>query len=463
MKTIILILKTLLVCLTVLGVGDSAFAPMHGGGDFAPSGTVETGDTASYLQIAADDAGFDTFRPCKLTGGYHYGPSMILNTDGSIDLWSAANGPGDIVDVVTYSRLFDGGKKRTKEVVALHATSETQDAKWTCDPGVIKFGGYYYIGYTSTMDERGVDNNVYVARSKDPAGPFNEKWTGDGWGVSPVPLVEYTDNPECFGSGEPSFVLLGDTLYIYYSWCTEVGATTRVATADATDENWPATLKHHGECLPLKKSGDSADVKYADAFGRFVAVFTEKRFTVDSYVAVWESFDGIRFRPSGFVKENTAKMLHNCGISGRADGHIGADDPVYLSYAYGDDWGNWPTRMHKVRLFLSDAPRTDDDSKANTEIPVERRNVRLIPEITMVKAEKQVYHIRKSEHIWAIAMDSDGFTFPLFFGVTFDGYDRSVIRIVGSRIIAVGEGSTRVRVHWNGMQGDFVVYVDAKA
>ena len=38
---------------------------------------------------------------------------------------------------------------------------------------------------------------------------------------------------------------------------------------------------------------------------------------------------------SGYVKANTAKKLHNCGISGRADGHIAAGDPVYLSYAYG--------------------------------------------------------------------------------------------------------------------------------
>ena len=461
MKKIVRFLKTLLVGLAALGLGNAGLAPMTGGGDFDASAPVSPGDTQTYLQITAEDTGFDTFRPGKISGGYHYGPSMILNRDGSIDLWSAANGPGDIVDVVTYSRLFDDGKTRTREVVALRATSETQDERWTCDPGVIKFGGYYYIGYTSTMDERGVCNHVYVARSKNPEGPFDEKWTGDGWGVSPVPLVTYTDNPESFGAGEPSFVLLGDTLYIYYSWCTEKGATTRVATADAADENWPATLRFHGECIPLKDNGDSADVKYADAFGRFVAVYTEKRFSDESYVAVWESFDGISFRRSGFVKNNTAKKLHNCGISGRADGHIGADDPVYLSYAYGSDWGNWPTRMHKVALSLSDAPRLLDGSEKNTEIPVERRNVRLIPEVTMVKAEKQVYHIQKSKLVWAMAMDSDGFTFPLLSGVTFDGYDESVIRIVGSRVYAVGKGVTRVRVHWNGLCGEFVVHTDA--
>ena len=143
-----------------------------------------------------------------------------------------------------------------------------------------------------------------------------------------------------------------------------------MATADATDENWPATLVERGECIPPKAGGgDSADVKYVDEYARFVAVFTEYRFSDESYVAVWESFDGIEFRPSGFVKANTAKKLHNCGISGRADGHICAGDAVSLSYAYGGagdgEWGNWATRLHEVSLSLADAPKLDPQTEQN--------------------------------------------------------------------------------------------------
>ena len=458
METFFLIIKTLFVFLVILGLGNIGFEPMSGGGDFAPSEKVQPGNPDEYLRIEAVDTGIDTFNPDKLLGGYRYGPSMILNKDGSIDLWSAANGPGDITDMVTYTRLFNEGAKRTKEVVALKPTSETEDAKWTCDPGVIKFGGYYYIGYTSTIDGRGTDNSVYIARSKNPEGPFTEKWTGNGWGVSPVvPIIKYTGNPDHFGSGEPSFVLMGDKLFIYYSWCDE-GATTRVATADATDENWPATIEYHGECIPVKNGGDSADVKYADEFGRFVAVFTEKRFSDDSYVAVWESFDGINFRQSGLVKTNTARKLHNCGISGRADGHIGKGDPVYLSYAYGSDWGNWPTRFHKVTLSLSSTAETDDGALENIEMPVIRRAPRAIPEIIMIKAEKQVYHIEQSENILIMAMDSDGFVFPVLTGAEFEGYDESVIKIYGGKIHRTGSGSTRVFVHWHGLSGEFSVY-----
>lgn len=457
MQTLYVILKTLLVSLVILGISDPALAPMPAGGDLPRSAAVEAGDRGKYLRIDAVDTGVDTYRPGTLRGGYRYGPSMILNKDGSIDLWSAANGPGDIVDVVTYSRLVDEGAKRTKEVVAVRPTPETEDARWTCDPGVIKFGGYYYVGYTSTTDERGVGNNVYVARSKNPDGPF-EKWTGDGWGTAPVvPLIRYDDDPDCFGAGEPSFVLMGDTLYIYYSWDV-ASATTRVATADATDENWPATLEFHGECIPSKEIGDSADVKYADEFGRFVAVFTEKRFSDDSYVAVWESFDGINFRQSGLVKTNTCRKLHNCGISGRADGHIGKGDPVYLSYAYGSDWGNWPTRFHKVTLSLADTPVTDDKAENNVDMPVTRRAPKAIPEVIMVKAENQVYRVTKPQKVWAFALDTDNFTFPILAGARFDGYDKSVIKIVGGVIYPVGKGSTRVNVHWNGLDGNFFVY-----
>ena len=455
MENLYIVLKTLLAYLSLLGIG---FAPMTGGGDFAPSEPVEPGDQAKYLQIEAPDQGIDIWNPGSLHGGYRYGPSMILNKDGSIDIWCAANGPGDIVDVAAYKRLYDGGRRCTKETVALKPTSgDTHDWKWTCDPGAVKFGDYYYIGYTTTLDERGTDNDMCVARAKSPEGPFIEKWDGSGWSENPVPVVEYTGNPDCWGVGEPSFVVMGDALYVYFSWCDEKGAATWVATADATDENWPATLEIHGECIPPKNGGDSADVKYVDAFGRFVAVFTEKRFSDDSYVAVWESFDGLTFRRSGFVKANTGKKLHNCGISGRADGHIGAGDPVYLGYAYGSDWGNWSTRLHEVKLSLADAPKTDDGAEENIEIPVSRRPDRILPEITMIKGEKQHYTIEKSTQIFVMAMDSDGYTFPLLTGATFDGYDKSVVKIVGSRMYPVGEGVTRVHAHWHGLHADFTV------
>ena len=455
MNTLYVVLKTLLVGLYAL---ISAFSPIVGGGDFDPSGLVEPGDPSKYIHADAVDAGVEIYTPKEQGGGYHYGPSMILNTDGSLDVWCATDGPGDVSDFAGYYRLYDGGKRRSIEKTVIEPTGGGWDNLAVCDPGVIKFGGYYYIGYTTTLDKRGVDNDICVARSKNPDGPY-EKWTGSGWGSEPVPLIEYTDDPDYWGAGEPSFVLMGDELYIYYSWNTTT-TSTRLAIADATDENWPATLEYKGVAIPDKNGGDSADVKYLDEYGRFIAVFTEKRFSPDSYVAVWESFDGLNFRPCDVIKANTVENLHNCGISGRADGHIGAGDPVYLGYGYGV-WGGvgWPTQLHELNLYLADAPNTDDAAEENVKMDITTRPSRLISGYVTVKPEKLEYTISKPTELWVMAYDGDGYVFPVLAGTRFYGYDRSVIRMVGGLMVPVGEGSTRVFLDWNGIRSDCLVHV----
>ena len=45
-----------------------------------------------------------------------------------------------------------------------------------------------------------------------------------------------------------------------------------------------------------QRSDRRKSFKYVDGYGRFVAVFTERRFSDDSCAAVWESFDGLTFR-----------------------------------------------------------------------------------------------------------------------------------------------------------------------
>ena len=199
---------------------EQLFAPKIAGGDFSPSGPAVPGDESKYVQIDALDEGFDTFQPVHFESyaGYRYGPSMILNADGSLDVWSASNGPGDYVDVVNYKRWSADFKKSTMEVTALTPTAESYDCgevPCACDPGVIKFGVWYYIGYTAKW--------ICVARSRNPQGPFLEKRTGDGWGENPAPFISYDGKPRYFGAGEPSFVVVDDTLYIYYSWCDENG------------------------------------------------------------------------------------------------------------------------------------------------------------------------------------------------------------------------------------------------
>lgn len=252
-------------------------------------------------------------------------------------------------DKITYQHSDDGGKTWTDEVTALKPTEFSLDALSCCDPGVAKWGGWYYIGYTSTEDGRGTDNNVFVARSKNPDGPW-EKWNGEGWGGKPKPVIQYhgIGNPDNFGAGEPCFVVVDGTVYLYYSWCDK-NPTTRVSTASADDEMWPAHLTHHGIAIdktaPSIQSADHSDVKYRPDLKQFQAINTAKRMTSDAYIQLWTSDDGLKFKLVGKMQGTGLKQgLHNCGWSGDALGIQDPSKPQYIGYAYGiDSWGQWNT------------------------------------------------------------------------------------------------------------------------
>ncbi|MBQ3894187.1 MAG: hypothetical protein II739_02570, partial [Clostridia bacterium] len=179
-------------------------------------------------------------------GGYRYGPSMIINEDGTIDAWLASNSAvGGEVDWGKYRRSYDGGITWTQDTGAVRPTSSAEDWNWSCDPGLIKIGEYYYATYTTILWHDGLDNNLFVARSKTPQGAFVEKWTGSGWGYGdPKPIVTFDGPKDKWGCGEGSSVVVGDTLYLYCSCNDNLGVFTKVFTADAKDPNWPATLMY---------------------------------------------------------------------------------------------------------------------------------------------------------------------------------------------------------------------------
>lgn len=255
-------------------------------------------------------------------------------------------------DCPTYQHSSDGGQTWSREVKALLPTQGSRDQLSACDPGVVRFGGYYYLGYTSTENQDGLDNHVYMARSTGPTGPW-EKWNGKGWGgKKPQPVVTYTGNHTKWGCGEPSMVVLGETLYLYYSW-NDAGTTTRLATAPATDENWPAALKMEGTVIDKSNisAADHCDVKYCDDIGMFVAVHTAQRMTANAYINVWVSTDGRKFRSIGKLRGTTQPGLHNCGISGDELGHIQFSRQQYIAYAYGiGSWGQWNTYLQPLQF-----------------------------------------------------------------------------------------------------------------
>lgn len=254
-------------------------------------------------------------------------------------------------DQVAYKKSTDNGKTWTQEQMVIKPTEGTRDEFSICDPAVVKIGKYYYLGYTSTEDERMIFNHVYVARSTSPSGPW-EKWDGKTWGNNPQPVVVFNGDKDAWGAGEPSMVVKDDKLYFYYTWRDKDKHEIRIAIADANNENWPATLIQKGVALNQKNinEADHGDVKYRIDLDRFQLLHTASRLSPKSFLMLWESKDGISFQKVADIKDACEPYLHNCGWSGNALGHIDPKKPQFVAYGYGENWGNWKTKWQPIQF-----------------------------------------------------------------------------------------------------------------
>ena len=264
--------------------------------------------------------------------------------------WMEEKTTGEIFwDQASYQHSTDGGRTWSEEIMTLLPTEFSSDHFSVCDPGAAYWNGYYYIGYTSTENPGMTENYAYVARSHNPDGPW-EKWNGNGWGGNPEPIVVFDGTPTQFGAGEPSIVILDETIYFYYSW-NDGSVTTRVATASTNDPNWPGSLVHHGTAIDKGgiEGADHSDVKYRDDIGKFQAINTASRMTANGYIVLWQSDDGLKFEKIAEIRDNIMPGCHNCGWSGDRQGHIRPDQQQYIAYAYGiGTWGVWNTRWAKI-------------------------------------------------------------------------------------------------------------------
>ena len=326
--------------------------------------------------------------PSSTAGVWHYsekanGVSTIAYENGNQingSFYMITQEPGSSIywDCPTYQHSNDGGKTWSTERIALLPTQGSRDELSACDPGVIRFGGYYYLGYTSTENQAGVDNHLYMARSTSPTGPW-EKWNGSGWGGrNPQPIVTYTDNHEKWGCGEPSMVVVDNVLYLYYTWENGI-VTTRLATAPADDENWPASLKYVGTVINKSNysASDHCDIKYIDDIQCFVAMHTSSRMSTSAYINVWISRNGKSFTHLGKLSGPTQKGLHNLGLSGDEMGHMQLNKPQFVAYAYGlDSWGKWNTYLQpldfreELMTLIRNAqtdPNLDEEARYNLQ------------------------------------------------------------------------------------------------
>ena len=442
--------------------------------DYFEANRIETvkPDTSKVIDMAVTDKGYDIYRlPEDQDWGYRYGVTYLYEEDGqTVHAYFACVGTGGEWDWISYRRSTDGGNTWSEEKIVLTPTQGSYDHFSNCDPGVVYFNGYYYLGYTSTLNETGACNNVFVARSKNPDGPY-EKWNGSGWGgYKPQPLFYYDEDYHKFGMGEPSFVELNGTLYIYYTNAAPSGEYTMAATADATNENWPATLQHHGTAV--KKSTDSIDVKYVEEWGKFIGIATGSRMGPSSYVAVYESNDGKTFEMVDAVREGTFSHLHNAGISSRRNGHINLTedaDKLRVIYAYGEGWGTWNTRVQPITLKLSDG----NDLSVELAKPCIKEFVR---GTAVPKDQRQLAMIRPEQDVYETYVGRSSFTlrinvFDTYFeksplkkssgGLRFVVADESVCTIDNDtwKVEVKGAGTTAVELYYGELSCMFHVVV----
>ncbi len=369
--------------------------------------------SGKHIRLTLEDSGWDVFSPSSShLPDYRYGPSILYNDDGGIDAWFAAPGDGYAeYDWITYRHSDDLGTTWTDEKVAISPSPCSPDALSTCDPDVFFYDGYYYLGYTSTINKKakGICNSVFLARSTDPGGPY-EKWNGSGWGGAPVPVIYFDGMDIGWGCGEPSFVVVDDTVYVYstkdsYSGVPDRVRVTEVRTADITEDDWPEKLEFKGYAIVRNDTGtvngyqyrdsDSSDFAYIEESHKFIAVSTNRRFKNDSCILYYESDDGIHFNRVSELNTNVIARCHNSSIMADGLGHIKENDPVILGYAYagagGSGWGIWSTRFVKASIDYTDTEDRSDEGKPNLKQSISYRSGMNDSAPMMLCTDKLVY------------------------------------------------------------------------
>mgnify|MGYP006078121003 CR=1 FL=1 len=289
---------------------------------------------------------------------YRYGASMIRYDGDNLHFWACSEGDGKIgiADYIRYRHSSNGGLSWSADKIVLAPTIGGDDGWAVCDPNVVKFGDFYYLAYTATIDSAsgGLNNHIFVARSDKPDGPFH-KWNGTGWAGQPKAIIEYAGPADRWGYGEPNMVVVEDTLFLYFT-DGETHGKTRVATADARSTNWPETLVQQGFATANRDMGeDQTDVKYLPELDLFIATAVGERFTEQSYVHVWWSADGLRFQPvtNDNIYINILPTAHNLGMSGNELGHAEMGRKEFITYSYtgpDGDWGRWNAWLHPVEI-----------------------------------------------------------------------------------------------------------------
>lgn len=206
-----------------------------------------------------------------------------------------------------------------------------------------------------------------------------------------------------------------------------------------------------------------------------IGVATVRTREDDSSIVVYQSNDGIRFSKVNELNTNVMAGCHNIGISKRLNGHISIDDDLVIGYAYTGPsdsdtymWGKWNTRIQKISIGISEKKNTSDEGKSNYKQElVLRSEVSSEPIALTVKSGYNRIDGGKAFQCWRYykrSIDDGAFKIDLYTtteaysqvllesaeGVTFTGYDTTMLKFDGFTCTPLKAGKTSVTAHYKG-------------
>ena len=204
---------------------------------------------------------------------------------------------------------------------------------------------------------------------------------------------------------------------------------------------------------------DSWDVAYVEEYGKFLAVCTNRRFSVDSCLLYYESNDGIYFERVSELNNNVICGCHNSGLMSDERGHIKEGDPLLIGYAYSGSgnsaWGVWVTRFAPGLIELIEEPDSSEDGLENLKQKINYGNSSEESHPLMVGAEPLINRMVCGNGAYSVNyfwVDSNRNKHYLSSSdIRFSGYDKNVISIDGGEIKPVNPGITYATIKYKGL------------
>ena len=326
---------------------------------------------------------------------YNYCPTIMFEGGNTIHIWYCSNkDSGNVTDYIGYRKgtLHSDGKWTftDKELVLSHGASGEWDSRHACDPSIIK-GEFNYKGekynylmaYLGCLTSNGNVNEVGIAVSKNPEGPW-VKYDNNPFANYKDSNEYGTDGANFWGYGQPSVVNLNKKgrVLLFYTKGVKTGTYTQCEEWDLSNLDSPVKIASmkvgDGGAIGILNNADFA----YDPFNNRIYVIKEDHnngwYPTDGGVS-WLSGSNTVFYTSLTSTENIAQQLnnaqwaqvqligesatgfkrnHNCGIVTNEFGQLYTQDYIPICYTMArlsseyPDWnlgGQWPS-LHTYRI-----------------------------------------------------------------------------------------------------------------